>query len=66
MLSGQQPFHGEDTIELFEKIKRCEYDFNAPAWEHVSQEAQDLIRGLLVADPDTRLTGEQIMAHPWV
>lgn len=31
----------------------------------VSAEAQDLLRKLLVADPQGRLTVEGILAHPW-
>ena len=32
----------------------------------MSPEARDFISKLLVADPEQRLSGEQIMAHPWI
>ena len=66
MLSGTPPFYHEDNFELFEMIKKGKYSFDAPAWQHVSDEAKDLIKGLLVVNPNDRLTSEQISAHPWV
>ena len=66
LLSGGPPFYDSDNFEMFEKIKRAEYSFEALSWQSVSPEAKDLISKLLVADPAQRLTGEQIMAHPWI
>jgi serine/threonine protein kinase len=66
LLSGTPPFYDEDNFALFEKIKRCDYNFNAPSWQSISSGAKDLISKLLVADPEARLTGEQIMSHPWI
>lgn len=66
LLSGQPPFYDDDNFELFEKIKKCKYDITSPGWNNVSAEAKDLLKKLLVADPDKRLTGEQIRNHPWI
>ena len=66
LLSGGPPFYNPDQFEMFEKIKQAEYSFEALSWQGVSAEAKDLITKLLVADPAQRLTGEQIMAHPWI
>ena len=66
LLSGSPPFYDEDNFALFEKIKRCEYNFNAPSWASISAEAKDFISKLLVADPNQRLNGDQIMSHPWI
>lgn len=66
LLSGGPPFYNPDQFEMFEKIKRAEYSFEALSWQGVSAEAKDLITKLLVADPAQRLNGEQIMAHPWI
>ena len=60
MLSGSPPFYDEDNFALFEKIKRCDYNFNAGSWASISAEAKDFISKLLVADPNQRLSGEQI------
>jgi len=60
MLSGTPPFYHEDYFEVFEIIKRGEYTFGAPTWKDVSDEAKDLIQGLLRVNPDDRLTKEEI------
>lgn len=47
-------------------IKTCNYEFPSPFWDDVSETAKDLIRAILVVDPQKRLNAEQILAHPWV
>lgn len=66
LLSGSPPFYDEDNFALFEKIKRCQYNFNADTWQTISAEAKDFISKLLVADPTQRLNAQQIMSHPWI
>jgi len=66
LLSGSPPFYDEDNFALFDKIKRCDYNFNAPSWATISAEAKDFISKLLVADPEARLNAEQIKNHPWI
>ena len=44
LLSGQPPFYDDDNFELFEKIKKCEYDITSPEWNAVSEEAKDFIK----------------------
>ena len=58
LLSGSPPFYDEDNFALFEKIKACQYNFDAPSWTSISAEAKDFISKLLVANPDERLNGE--------
>lgn len=60
LLSGEPPFYHEDNFELFELIKKCEYDLNKPVWQGVSKEAKDLIKRILVADPAKRITAKEI------
>jgi serine/threonine protein kinase len=59
-LSGFPPFYDEenDNLRLFEKIKKGRYDFPSPTWDFISQEAKDIIKGLLVLDPERRTTCE--------
>lgn len=33
LLTGAPPFYDEDNFELFEKIKRCEYDLSSSIWD---------------------------------
>jgi serine/threonine protein kinase len=65
MLSGDPPFFDEDNFLLFEKIKKCEYNFDAPIWKQISVDARDLVSKLLVADPEKRLKANEVLSHPW-
>jgi calcium/calmodulin-dependent protein kinase I len=66
LLGGYPPFHHDNQRELFKKITKGDYQFHPDYWGSVSDEAKDLIRGLLTVDASKRLTVEQAMAHPWL
>lgn len=66
LLCGLPPFNEEKNADLFDKIKQADYGFPSPDWDHVSDLAKDLISKLLVADPDQRITADEIMDHPWM
>ena len=79
MLSGDLPFNIKKKKEKKEnislnsiKINNNAYlqnqiiNFNPKAIENISEEAQDLLQGLLNKDPTKRLTCEQILNHPWL
>ncbi|SPQ22713.1 2a7c19b2-d50d-4bb3-adc6-988e80fe0834 [Thermothielavioides terrestris] len=60
-LVGEAPF--EDTPIMTQKrIARA--DMTIPEW--VSKEAKDLIKKLLVLDPEKRLPLEEVQSHPWI
>jgi calcium/calmodulin-dependent protein kinase I len=66
LLGGYPPFHDENQKNLFKKIKKGEFEFHEEYWGAVSDEAKDLIRGLLRVDSETRLTVDQVLSHAWV
>jgi len=66
MLCGFPPFFADDNAELFEMIKKADYDFPEDFWAEVSEEAKDLVKRLLTVDKASRLTSEQILSHPWM
>jgi len=66
LLCGFPPFYHESTAQLYKQIKRGEYDFPDPYWTDISPAAKDLVRGLLTVDPSKRLTGPQVLQHPWI
>lgn len=66
LLGGYPPFHHDNQRELFKKITKGDYQFHPDYWNTVSDEAKDLIRGLLTVDVSKRLTVEQALAHPWL
>lgn len=42
------------------------FSFPDPEWTEVSEEAKDLIRGLLVKEAPKRLSAEAVLNHPWI
>lgn len=66
LLGGYPPFHDENQKRLFTKIRNGDYQFHPEYWGGVSEEAKDLIRGLLTVDMKRRLTVDQALAHPWL
>ena len=62
MLAGCLPFDSQHISILFKKIQNAEYTMPVG----ISVLAQDLLRGLLVADPLNRATTEQVLKHRWV
>jgi serine/threonine protein kinase len=49
-------------IQVLENL----YQFPSPYWDDVSDEAVDLIQGLLVQDMTKRLTADEALAHIWM
>ncbi|KAL3685276.1 hypothetical protein R1sor_003298 [Riccia sorocarpa] len=66
LLSGFSPFDDVSEYALFKKIKKGQYSFKASVWESISEEAKDLVRGLLCIIPDRRLTAAQALSHFWI
>lgn len=54
LLCGYPPFHDENHNALFKKIKRGKFQFDSPYWDHVSDDAKDLITKMLVTNPNDR------------
>ena len=52
-MSGNLPFNGDDLSEIFEEIKRGEFECDK---DMISDDAEDLIRKMLVLNPDKRIT----------
>ena len=65
-LCGFPPFYAENNQDLFDIIKKGEYDFPSPYWDNISEPAKDLIRNLLVVDITKRYDADKILAHPWI
>jgi calcium/calmodulin-dependent protein kinase I len=66
LLCGNLPFLGRSQKELFRKIISGRFDFTEEIWTEVSNDAKDLVRKLLVLDPDARLTAKKALLHPWL
>ena len=68
MLCGFPPFRSakRDQDELFDLIMEGDYEFLSPYWDNISDEAKDLISKLLVVNPNSRYSAEDVLAHSWV
>ena len=66
LLCGFPPFYADNDAQLFEKIKRGQYEFLRPYWDPISETAKDFIDKMLRVDPKQRITCEQALAHPWL
>eukprot|EP00924_Labyrinthula_sp_SR-Ha-C_P007439 snap_masked-scaffold_24-processed-gene-3.22-mRNA-1 protein AED:0.09 eAED:0.09 QI:0/-1/0/1/-1/1/1/0/438 len=69
ILGAYHPFDPEGVAsdqELWNNICSGEFDFDDPAWDGISLQAKDLIRKLIVVDPEKRYTTDDLLTHPWV
>lgn len=62
MLYGTVPFKANNMTELQKIIMKAKYSLK----EDISEEARDLLKGLLERDPAKRLNISQILGHPWL
>ncbi|KAG8449054.1 hypothetical protein GDO86_015925 [Hymenochirus boettgeri] len=73
MLSGQVPFQCHEKAllctsaeDIMKKIKRGDFSFEGEPWKNVSQEAKDLIQGLLTVDPNKRIKMSTLRYNEWL
>nr|XP_058925054.1 ribosomal protein S6 kinase alpha-4 isoform X2 [Kogia breviceps] len=73
MLSGQVPFQGasgqggqSQAAEIMCKIREGRFSLDGEAWQGVSEEAKELVRGLLTVDPTKRLKLEGLRGSSWL
>jgi len=66
MLCGYPPFNGENDKEILEAVKEGTVHFEENDWEHISKDAQNLIKTMLNKDHKNRITGEEALLHPWL
>lgn len=66
LLSGQLPFMGRSQKELFRKIVAGKYEFEADDWDDISDEAKNLVKKMLVLDPDQRISAMDALRDPWL
>ncbi|GAB0086378.1 hypothetical protein DMENIID0001_004290 [Sergentomyia squamirostris] len=66
LLSGLSPFAGDTDVETLKNVKACDWDFDEDSFKHVSEEARDFIRRLLVKNKEKRMTAHECLLHPWL
>jgi len=66
MLCGRPPFVGSTPQEVIGYIKKGNIDLSKGIWNHVSQEAKDLLRKTIEIDPEKRISAQEVLDHPWI
>jgi serine/threonine protein kinase len=65
-LCGYTPFMEEQHEEMFRRVKLGDWNFDPEDWSQISDEAKDLIKGLICTNPDRRLTASQALSSKWI
>ncbi|XP_077596113.1 ribosomal protein S6 kinase alpha-4 isoform X2 [Stigmatopora nigra] len=73
MLSGQVPFQSEQVgmtssyaAEIMHKIKEGDFSLDGEPWKGVSEDAKELVKGLLTVDPERRLKLSDLKENSWL
>ncbi|KAF7805360.1 calcium-dependent protein kinase 24 [Senna tora] len=66
LLCGVPPFWAESEEGIAQAIIRGNIDFERDPWPKVSEEAKSLVKSMLDPNPYSRLTGEEVLEHPWI
>ena len=66
LLCGEPPFWGKTDRETFILIEYGELTMDKKEWKQISEKAKDLLRKILVKDPDKRVSALQCLEHDWI
>ena len=65
LLCGEPPFQGETEEEIFNKVKKCEYNFSPNPFKYVSKNCKNLIKKLLEPKISRRIKAIDALKHPF-
>jgi len=66
MLSGRTPFNADNLAGIAKEIRSCNYTFNYPEFEQVSDASKDFIRTCLKVNPAERVSMSDLLNHKWL
>lgn len=66
MLSGVPLFQGKSVFEILARNRDGKIAFPYSQWAGVSPAAQDLVKSLLIRQPEKRLTPTEALNHEWL
>ena len=64
-LCGYPPFEGDNNKEIFRNVIKQQLTFDPADWDRVSDSAKDLVSKMLNKDPETRISAQDCLNHPW-
>ena len=65
LLSARPPFGGEDDEEVIESVQSGIYDLKSSPFNILTPSCLDLIKKLLVVDPNKRISAQEALNHKW-
>ncbi|CAG9322511.1 unnamed protein product [Blepharisma stoltei] len=65
LLTGKAPFLCKSLRHTLAKNRECIFHFSHKHWKHISNQAINLVSGLLQANPLERLSLRQALCHDW-
>ncbi|XP_057687334.1 serine/threonine-protein kinase Chk2 [Corythoichthys intestinalis] len=66
-LCGYPPFHENfHELSVSEQIIRGSFTMLPAKWRHVSEQAKEVVRKLLVVDPAQRMSIDEALQHAWM
>ncbi|XP_057339961.1 phosphorylase b kinase gamma catalytic chain, skeletal muscle/heart isoform isoform X2 [Microplitis mediator] len=65
LLVGCPPFWNRKQMVMLRNIMEGKYSFTSPEWADITDTPKDLIRKLLVVDPNKRATIREALDHPF-
>jgi len=63
---GVSPFWAGNRYRTMAKTLSCDYTFDLPNFQHISQNAKDFISKLLILKSQDRYTALECLSHPWL
>jgi len=66
LLCGYLPFYHDQRAITVKLVRSGNFDFDDEEWKDISDNAKDLIRRLLELDVNKRITGPEILKHPFI
>uniref|UniRef100_A0A6T6D850 Protein kinase domain-containing protein n=1 Tax=Compsopogon caeruleus TaxID=31354 RepID=A0A6T6D850_9RHOD len=66
MIAGRLPWNAVSESEYCRLSQREEVKFPSSEWEHISEDAKSMVRGLLQVDVSRRMTAREALCHRWL
>jgi calcium-dependent protein kinase len=65
LLSARPPFGGEDDEEVIQSVQSGKFDLKSSPFNTLTTSCIDLIKKLLVTDPNKRISAAEALNHKW-
>lgn len=66
MFAGTHPFKAQNNFDMVKKILKDKPCFSSAEWLSVSKTAKSMIQGMLVKNPQKRLSLIELLSNKWI